>query len=453
MDKANETHYSNRFVQAGRTNKKFFIDRLKWFKSTDNVADVVKGLTKSFELLLSKDLNTDTCGCNKVIMLLTDGISENAEQVFRKYNWENGRQVRVFTYLIGREMTDSRHLEWMACANDGHYFHVATLADINEHVHEYIPVLSRPMALTGRHETTWSNVFIGHLDKELKIAVARPAFKTKSSLLSKTDLLKRDDEYFRNLLQTESTTTKLQMVENPYYDPDYYYYYYEYEDDPVDQLDTNAPKPTEDETDEEDAEEAEARDIEILKKTYDIIRNQDVLLGVVGVDVPVLKLISKVSPKYQMGVGIYIIMLDNNGFIVFHPSIKKEITNNFNVKGTSNSIDLDRFEIPIDNGEEFEMLEHEMIDEKTGNKTLNNWKREETFFSIFFTLENNSSDNVTLLQDLKKTKDIKILEESIKELTLLNYTIILPKNKLFSRVVLKSIILSLVIDFYFIDHT
>jgi len=54
---------------------------------------------------------------------------------------------------------------------------------------------------------------------------------------------------------------------------------------------------------------------------------QSVLLGVVGVDVPVLRLISKVSPKFQMGVGIYIIMLDNNGFIVYHPSIKRELQN------------------------------------------------------------------------------------------------------------------------------
>ena len=60
-----------------------------------------------------------------------------------------------------------------------------------------------------------------------------------------------------------------------------------------------------------------------LRLADEVIKKQQVLLGVVGVDIPVLRLISKVSPKYQMGVGIYIIMLDNNGFIVFHPSIKK----------------------------------------------------------------------------------------------------------------------------------
>ena len=60
---------------------------------------------------------------------------------------------------------------------------MVTLTDINEHVYEYIPVLSRPMALYGVRETTWSNVFLGYLDKELKIAVGRPAFVSNKKLL------------------------------------------------------------------------------------------------------------------------------------------------------------------------------------------------------------------------------------------------------------------------------
>ena len=69
-------------------------------------------------------------------------------------------------------------------------------------------------------------------------------------------------------------------------------------------------------------------------------------------------------------------MLDNNGFIVFHPSIKKEISKGDNLKGGSASIDLDKFELPINNDDEFEQLEHDMIDQKTGNTTLDNWKRD-----------------------------------------------------------------------------
>lgn len=141
MNMDNETMYRNRFVQAGKTNKQVFISRLKWFYNTSDISNYVDALKMSFELLLNKSLGEgNSCNCNKVIMIITDGASENAEEVFRKYNWENGRQVRVFTFLIGRGQTDHHQVEWMACANDGRYFHVATIADVDEHVHEYIPV-------------------------------------------------------------------------------------------------------------------------------------------------------------------------------------------------------------------------------------------------------------------------------------------------------------------------
>ena len=169
MKGRNETQYRNRFIQAGRTNKLVFIEKLKRFKNTSNIANFTLAFTKAFQLLLKQESNEGS-NCNKVIMVLTDGASENAESVFKKYNWDNGRRVRVFTFLIGRDMIDSRQVEWMACANDGKYFHVATLADVNEHVHEYIPVLSQPMALLGLPETTWSNVnlrFFERLNKHI----------------------------------------------------------------------------------------------------------------------------------------------------------------------------------------------------------------------------------------------------------------------------------------------
>jgi hypothetical protein len=350
-----------------------------------------------FFILFKKTNNKQTtnnpgCGCNKVIMIITDGASENAEEVFRKHNWENGRSVRVFTFLIGRDQTDHTQVQWMACANDGKFFHVATIADVNEHVHEYIPVLSRPMALTGHHETTWSNVFVGHLDKELKIAVARPAFKTKESLMNKVDMLERDDQYYKDLLadfkakaNQAKTQNEQQSINDNYLDqimPDDDDYYKDYYADGQQQFDqqynydnygeygnSNGPAVvvqkaesssnnilktttppsvtslplTNQKIDQEDDEKTdeERKDeelIKLLKHTDEALRDQQVLLGVVGVDVPVLRLISKVSPKYQMGVGIYIIMLDNNGFIVFHPSIRKEIsTTSTDYKGKNNS--------------------------------------------------------------------------------------------------------------------
>lgn len=63
--------------------------------------------------------------CNQAIMLVTDGVPENFHELFKTHNWKNGTigmPVRVFTYLIGREVPEIRDMKWMACANHGEYF-------------------------------------------------------------------------------------------------------------------------------------------------------------------------------------------------------------------------------------------------------------------------------------------------------------------------------------------
>jgi hypothetical protein len=59
-----------------------------------------------------------TAGCNQAIMLITDGSPYYYEEVFQKYKTPM-HPVRVFTYLIGREVTDFREVRWMACTNQG----------------------------------------------------------------------------------------------------------------------------------------------------------------------------------------------------------------------------------------------------------------------------------------------------------------------------------------------
>lgn len=62
--------------------------------------------------------------CNQAIMLVTDGSQDNYKDVFEKYNWDNLPvvTVRLFTYLVGREVSDPRDVKWMACANQGYTF-------------------------------------------------------------------------------------------------------------------------------------------------------------------------------------------------------------------------------------------------------------------------------------------------------------------------------------------
>ena len=45
-------------------------------------------------------------------------IHTREEQVFKDYNSPH-KPVRVFTYLIGREISDLKAANWMACTNKG----------------------------------------------------------------------------------------------------------------------------------------------------------------------------------------------------------------------------------------------------------------------------------------------------------------------------------------------
>uniref|UniRef100_A0A7N6ADM1 VWFA domain-containing protein n=1 Tax=Anabas testudineus TaxID=64144 RepID=A0A7N6ADM1_ANATE len=133
--------------------------------------------------------------CNQAIMLITDGAMEDFQDVFEEFNWPE-RRVRVFTYLIGREMTFAENVKWIACNNKGYYTHISTLADVQENVMEYLHVLSRPMVINHDHDIIWTEAYMDSVlfntqaqSLLLMTSVAMPVFSKKKETLSHGILL------------------------------------------------------------------------------------------------------------------------------------------------------------------------------------------------------------------------------------------------------------------------
>lgn len=127
--------------------------------STSGIANFSRALVTAFEIL-QKYQNSEQLGsqCNQAIMLITDGSPSSFEDIFARYNYPNA-PVRVFTYLIGREAGDVTSTKMMACQNRGYYTHVINLAEVRETVQQYIPVMARPLVLSGEHPTSWTPAY------------------------------------------------------------------------------------------------------------------------------------------------------------------------------------------------------------------------------------------------------------------------------------------------------
>lgn len=151
--------FGENLVPASKQNIREFRDSMEGMNMSD-IANFSLALSSAFEKMNSMHVNKEGSMCNQVIMLITDGAPETYQSIFEKYNWPR-IPVRVFTYLVGREVTETREVNWMACHNRGYYTHVANLAQVREQVQLYIPVMARPLVLAGpeRRPYVWTPVY------------------------------------------------------------------------------------------------------------------------------------------------------------------------------------------------------------------------------------------------------------------------------------------------------
>ncbi|XP_011519343.1 voltage-dependent calcium channel subunit alpha-2/delta-4 isoform X1 [Homo sapiens] len=184
-------------VQADRDNREHFkllVEELM----VKGVGVVDQALREAFQILKQVPTFQEAKQgslCNQAIMLISDGAVEDYEPVFEKYNWPDCK-VRVFTYLIGREVSFADRMKWIACNNKGYYTQISTLADTQENVMEYLHVLSRPMVINHDHDIIWTEAYMDSklLSSQaqsltLLTTVAMPVFSKKNETRSHGILL------------------------------------------------------------------------------------------------------------------------------------------------------------------------------------------------------------------------------------------------------------------------
>uniref|UniRef100_A0A1A9WG46 VWFA domain-containing protein n=1 Tax=Glossina brevipalpis TaxID=37001 RepID=A0A1A9WG46_9MUSC len=153
--------FEDTLVQANLGNVRELKEGIESVK-TASIANFSAALTKAFEVLEQYKSDQKGSQCNQAIMIVSDGAPFSYEEIFEQYNWRElpYKPVRVFTYLIGKEVADVKDIKWMACANQGYYVHLMDTAEVREMVLNYIPVMARPLVL-GRHDhpVIWTQVY------------------------------------------------------------------------------------------------------------------------------------------------------------------------------------------------------------------------------------------------------------------------------------------------------
>ncbi|CAG9814965.1 unnamed protein product [Phaedon cochleariae] len=282
--------FDNQLVQANLANVRVFKESMSDFK-TEQIANFSLALITAFDLLEQYRESKKGAACNQAIMLITDGVQYNYKEIFEKYNWQNlpYMNVRVFTYLIGREVSDVREVKWMACANQGYYVHLSTYAEVREEVLHYIPVMARPMVLHSdrKPNPTWSPVYADVTDPKLTnwLWVNRERNRQRERFMGYRKL--------KNMLSgdmVDRTFVHQQKVKQD-----------NYGDTQVYHLMTSVSLPVYD------------------KRPYqERVAN---LLGVAGTDIPI-EHIQRLMLPHRLGVNGYAFIVTNNGYILTHPDLR-----------------------------------------------------------------------------------------------------------------------------------
>ncbi|EDV56126.2 voltage-dependent calcium channel subunit alpha-2/delta-3 isoform X5 [Drosophila erecta] len=335
--------FEDTLIQANLGNIRELKEGIDLFRPK-SIANYTAALTKAFELLEETKLSSRGAQCNQAIMIIGDGAPENNREVFELHNWRDPpyKPVRVFTYLIGKEVANWDDIRWMACENQGYYVHLSETAEVREMVLNYIPVMARPLVL-GRHDhpVIWSQVYADIEDTKLSDHL----WDINQCEHQKADVLEYWQVQGRMLEPSEMHRRKYRRMKETWNQP---------VDSNVYQFMTTVSMPIYD-----------------RRENATRIAN---ILGVAGTDVPINEIKKLLSP-FALGVNGYAFIVTNNGYVLFHPDFRP-IFQGYILKPAYNSVDMIEVELLDDDrpARDFNpvlmTIRDSIINQSTGSKWM-----------------------------------------------------------------------------------
>lgn len=375
---------------------------------TAGIANFTNALMSAFEIMNAYN-RTRNLGsqCNKAIMLITDGAIRSHEEVFNRYNYPHS-PVRVFTYMIGREVGDIKPTKAMACNNRGYYTNVINLSEIREQILKYLPVFARPAVLAHHHPISWTNAYGDETYQVLTDWVLETKRRERARIM-----LNEERERIALEANSSDTTTTVEDTGIP-----------EYDELPavMDELKKRIICEEQEDSEEIDASLKSELDpfgynepachwshlrraellTSVVKPVYDfrntsiafqrvltqkmVLNDQEVhlrdarLLGVGAVDLKIDDML-RLAPSHQLGPNAYVILVGQNGFLLHHPDMRALLEDPFDrqsklLKPYFNAVDLTHVEhvsnsSSEDQAKRLSQLRESIINRQIGEFTLN----------------------------------------------------------------------------------
>ncbi|XP_030369817.1 voltage-dependent calcium channel subunit alpha-2/delta-3 isoform X2 [Scaptodrosophila lebanonensis] len=354
--------FEDTLIQANLGNIRELKEGIESFKPK-SIANYTAALTRAFEILEETKTSSRGAQCNQAIMIIGDGAPENNREVFELHNWRDPpyKPVRVFTYLIGKEVANWDDIRWMACENQGYYVHLSDTAEVREMVLNYIPVMARPLVL-GRHDhpVIWTQVYADVEDTKLSDYL----WEIKQCEEQKNDVWEYRRINDRMLEPGEMQRREYRRMKATWNQP---------VDSNVYQFMTTVSMPIYDRR-----ENANITEEVLINEALWELQTRETrianILGVAGTDVPISEIKKLLSP-FLLGVNGYAFIVTNNGYVLFHPDFRP-IFQGYILKPAYNSVDMIEVELLDDDraARDFNpvllTIRDSIINQSTGSKWM-----------------------------------------------------------------------------------